>query len=327
MRTVDELVEHVRTQIDEDETSDISDAAILQTLNRAQMRLQRIAVKRWPDLFKAEVEVTASGRTHAIPAAAYGFVVNSVDVKVGTSYLPLTAVKLAQIIHEDTAASTTVPQYWSTQGNTLHLFPRASGCTLRIRYQRRLPQLVSKLGLIESVTAGDASTDTLVYLDSMDDAITTSTTNFGAFVNVIDPGTGEVLGTYQVTTVGATYVAFGVRTRTTAYEYAVIQGRQTQAAIEADDYEYPAQDDYVCSAAGSCVPPLGQDVADYLVQYAVVELKRKAGEDIKQEQDRLTELERDMEALWAGRPAQLRVQRRNPHWGGTRTSLQSKYRD
>jgi hypothetical protein len=321
------MVEHVRSQIDEDETSDISNATILQTLNRAQMRLQRIAVKRWPSLFQTETEVVVTGRTQTIPAEAYGFVVNSVDVKVGTSYHPLTPVKLAQIIHEDTAASTTVPQYWSTQGNTLHIFPKASASTLRIRYQRRLPQLVLKWGQIESVTEGDASTDTLVYLDSVSSSFTTSTTSLAAFTNVVDPGTGEVLGTYQTTAVGSTYVGFGTRTRTTAYEYDVIQGRQTQAAIEALDYEYPAQDDYVCSAAGSCVPPLGQDVADYLVQYAVVELKRKAGEDIKQEQDRLTELEQDMETMWAGRPSQLRVQRRNPHWGGARTSLQTKYRD
>lgn len=321
------MLEHVRSQIDEDETSDISNSTILQTLNRAQMRLQRIAVKRWPALFQAETEVTITGRTQTIPAEAYGFVVNSVDVQVGSSWLPLTAVKLAQIIHEDTAATSSTPQYWSTQGNTLHIFPKGNGSTFRIRYQRRLPQLVVKWGQIDSVTAGGASTDTLVYLDDVSDSLTTSTTGLAAFTNVVSPSTGEVLGTYQTTTVGATYIAFGTRTRTTAYEYSVIQGRQTQAEIEALDYEYPAQDDYVCSAAGSCVPPLGQDVADYLVQYAVVELKRKAGEDIKQEQDRLTELEQDMETMWAGRPSQLRVQRRNPHWGGTRTSVQSKYRD
>lgn len=326
MRTVDDLVASVRVAIDEDETSDVSDAAILQALNRAQMRAQRTAAKRWPDLFRAETEVVVTGRTTPVPTDAYGGLVTSVEVESGSAWFPLKAVEQSQIVHEDTAASTALPQWWAVQGRNLHIYPKASNCTLRIRYQRRLPQLVVKQGLIDSVTEGGASTDTRFYLDSVGSSLTTSTTSFGAFVNVVDPASGEVLGTYQVTAVGATYVDVGTPTRTTAYEYTVTSGRQTQATIEAADLEYPAQDDYVCSAAGTCVPPLGQDLADYLVQYAVVELKRRVGEDVAQERDRLKELESDLETLWAGRPAQKRVQRNNPMWGGTPSSIQTKYR-
>jgi hypothetical protein len=328
MRTTDDLLSHVRVSIDEDETSDISNAAILQALNRSQLRLQRVAAKRWPDLFRAELEVSGvSGRTTPVPAAAYGWIVNSVDVQLGANlWESLTPVKLSQIIQEDTNASAAQPQYWAQQGRELHLFPRASGSTLRIRYQRRLPELVVSQGLIDSVTEGGTGTDTRLYLNTVGDDLSTSTTSFAAFVNVIDPLSGAVLGTYQTTAVGGTYIDVGTPTRSTAYGQAVIDGQQTQAEIEAAAYEYPAQDDYVCSAAGSCVPPLAQDVADYLIHSAVVELKRKVGEDITQERDRLQQIEQDLDTLWAGRPGTKRVQRRNPYWGGTRTSLQSKYR-
>lgn len=326
MRTTDDLITNVREAIDEDETSDISDASILRALNRAQLRLQRIGAKRWPVLFKKSQELTFSGRSVAAPTEAYGWLLSSVDVKVGESWLPMTPAKQSQIVHEDTSASAAQPEYWVLRGKYIDVYPKASNSTIRVWFQRRLPELVVSQGLIDSVTAGDASTDTRFYLNSVGSGLTTSTTNFGAFVNVVDPNSGEVLGTYQTTAVGGTYIDVGTPTRTTAYGQTVIDGQQTQAQIEADDCEYPAQDDYVCSAAGTCVPPIGPDLADYLVNAATVILKRKVGEDIAQERDALKELEDDLDTLWAGRPGTKRVQRRNPIWGGAGQSIQSKYR-
>jgi hypothetical protein len=70
---------------------------------------------------------------------------------------------------------------------------------------------------------------------------------------------------------------------------------------------------------------LVQDYADYLVQFAVVELKRKQGEDVSAELVALNALEEDIKAMWAGRQASSRVRKASPYWGG-KLPLIARYR-
>jgi hypothetical protein len=315
---VDDLLGAVRSQIDESNTSDISDSKILATLQRAQMKLVRLATRRYAAMFKAEqlLAVESGTRDVTIPEAAFGLVVNQVEViRGGQSFPcePATATQVAPLDNDN--ATTDLPLYYVQHGSVLKLYPRPNGSvSLRVRYQRRPPDLVVKQGRVISFDATAVTAD----LDSVGAALTTSIASLGAFVNWVDATTGIVKATLQVSAINTT-------TNTVTFKVAGL-GRvtvfgQTVGIALPDD---AALDDYLCLASGTCVPMLVADYADYLIQFAVVELKRKQGEDVSAELAALKDLESDVTAMWAGRAAGKRVRRTSGYWG-SKLPLSARY--
>jgi hypothetical protein len=148
-------------------------------------------------------------------------------------------------------------------------------------------------------------------LDALGSSLTTSISALGAFVNWVDGTTGEVKATLQVSAIDTdtktlTFKSTGLA-RTTVFGHTV-------ATALPDDADY---DDYLCLASGTCVPARVLDYTDYLIQFTVVELKRKQGEDVTAEVAALKDLESDVMSMWAGRAATKRVRRVSGLWGST----------
>lgn len=320
MITVQDLLTQVRVQIDEANNTDISDASVLQALNRAQTKIVRLATRKFAPMFRKEVLVSPDStnlREAVLPDLAFGIIVNEVDcIKSGQAYR-VEPADLSQLTEYDSSASATdIPLYYAQQGNRIKLYPRPKGATqLRVRYQVRPPDLVKPQGRVVNFDALAVTAE----LDSLGSDLTTSIASLFGFVNWIDGITGLVRATLQVSALDSTTNTITFKTasldRTTVFGLAVSTALPTAAA----------QDDYLAIANGTCVPTLIQDYADYLIQYAVVELRRKNGEDTTADYAALKELEEDIKCMWSGREAARRVRKAGPYWGG-KLPLIARYR-
>lgn len=315
---VDQLIQECRDGIDEDDTADVSDAKILRALNRAQLKLARLAVRKYPPLFRREHTATGvSTREVEIPETSYAFVVNEVSVRAAGSsqWSPCDRASESSLTGYDNDSASALPKYWDQAGTAVRLYPRPSGSEVRIRYQLRPPDLVAKQGRITSISGQT------VYLDAIGSDLTTSIAQLKAFVNFVDASTGAIKSTMQVSVVPAT-IAAPLQFKSSSLDRTTVFGQTVSTTLDTD----VAVDDYVCIANGTCVPTLLSDYSDYLVLAAVIELRRAAGEDASAEVGQLKEIEDDVKAMWAGRAAGLRVARKNPYWG-VRTSMQQRFRD
>jgi hypothetical protein len=72
--------------------------------------------------------------------------------------------------------------------------------------------------------------------------------------------------------------------------------------------------DYVCAVQGTCVPDLPDACVDYLIQYAVYEIRRRMGEVVQDDAEALKVLEQDLERQWVGREASRQIVNRARHW-------------
>lgn len=309
---VDNLVLQVREAADESNTSDLDDAEIIRTLNRAQKRLVRIATRRYPAFFKRERTFTAAdftGRELTLPDATFGLIVNELHAIIGgVAYeiLPATSRQAARL---ETNAVAPLAFYYSIVGDKLQLTTAPDGsATYRMRYQIRPPELTTQQGRITDIT--EAATGVL-YVDDIGADLTTSISDLKAFVNVIDGTTGLVKTTLQISALDQT--ANKITFKTTGLNRTTVFGLTVADEIPAT----VALDDYICLAFGTCIPPLVRDYDDFIIAYTVLEIKRRMGEDTTAEYAHFKETEADIEKMWSGRPSTGRIGRRNAHWGRT----------
>lgn len=317
---VDNLILQTREQLDESNTTDVSDPEILRALNRAQKKFVRIASKKYPALFMREATKTLSdfsGRELELPEAAFGIKINEFhNVISGVAYEVLPATT-RQASHIETDASSDIGQYYALRGNKLLIYPKpASSGSYRIRYQIRPPDLVKQQGRITNI---DDIASGEFYVDDIGSDLTTSISDLKAFINIIDGTTGLVKTTLQVSALDTTNEKITVKT--SGLNRSVVFGRTVDSAIPTT----VGLDDYVCLAYGTCIPTLARDWDDFLVAYATLEVRRSKGEDTNAEYAHMKELEADVQMMWAGRPAKQRVARRNRYWGRV-NSLTSFFR-
>ena len=130
--TTEELIQRVRDLCDEDNTTDVSDELILRMLNRAQQELVRILVKYYKEHYMREViysssslttDANSQSRVLTIPSQAYGFAVNFVDAKLGSSWFPVQQVPYSYTLGLDNNSSTGMPLSYALKGNKIYLYP------------------------------------------------------------------------------------------------------------------------------------------------------------------------------------------------------------
>lgn len=308
--SVSEIVTEVRDQLDEVNTLNVTNDQILSALNRGQRKGTNIITRKFDELFltyDASTTTTAGTRNYSIPSAAYGRRVEKVElVENGIAW------EIRRISFHDTSrfnANTQVtrPYYYNLQKNEILLYPTPSGGqTIRIWYTDKPEQLVTSQGRITSVT--DSTTDSVI-VDSLGSDLTTDTTDgFNAYVNIIDYNTGDVKGSMQISSINTSTKT--VTFKSSGLTRSTVLGRTISTTLPTDI----AVDDYLCIITGTCIPEIPGAYADYLTQYAVVEIKRRLGEDTTQEFAALKELELELEKMWVGRESSHRIRKSSSHW-------------
>jgi hypothetical protein len=308
MTTVDELVDQVRSQMDEEDTSNLSDREILDALNRAQNRAAAIFSREYEQFFwnSTTITTTAGTSTYDIPSDAFNRVIKKLEVEQGSgNRWEIRAISPKEATLHRTSGQVSVPSLFTLTKNTIEIFPKPTGgVTIHVHYTKAPHKLVKSQGRISSYDA----TNERVIVDTLGDDISTSTTGFNSYINVIDYTTGDIKATLQVSAINTTtkQVSF----KTASLTRSTVLGRTIATALPSDISE----DDYLAVVTGTCVPEVPGGHVDYLIQHAVVELRRRFGESVVQEIEARDNLETELKKTWAGRPLTTRVRNANPHW-------------
>ena len=310
--TIDDMIDMVRVQLDESSTTNINDTEIIQVLNRAQRNTANILARKNDDMFWTQVDTTlvSAQRNYTLPDEAYGERIEMVEVFVSDTPFQLKRITRKQASSYIGTAVTTRPSYYTLQKNEIHVFPTPSGGnTMRIHYTARPEPFVKVQGRITSIN----TSSNFILVDTLGSDISTSvsTVNSGGYVNFIDYNTGAVLGSGQVSAIDTTLNKINVKT--SSLTRSTVLGKTVATSLPST----LAVDDYVCLITGTCIPEIPDAYQDYMIQYAVVELKRSFNEDTQADFAALKELEQEVEKVWVGRENHLRVKKTGGPWRNT----------
>jgi len=310
--TTTDLVDMVRDQTDEHSQVNLSPQQIIDALNRGQRKAANILARRYDEFFWSTVEIpTVNGQsTYKLPAQAYGRRIEKVEVKTQGDSSVLHEVR--KISNRDrtpfvTNSTTSRPQYYSQSKNLLELYPKPNGSTILVVHYNAAPErLVLPQGRITHVVTNPTP---YVVVDTLGSQVSASTTGFSAYVNIVDYVTGAIKGTMQVASVHPT--AKQVVFKTSALTRTTVLGRTISTTLPTDT----VVDDYICLVPGSCVTEIPDAYQDYLIQYAVLEIRRRFAEPTNEEYAQLRELEQELLKAWSGRESSHRIRKASIHWG------------
>jgi hypothetical protein len=151
--------------------------------------------------------------------------------------------------------------------------------------------------------------DNYIYVDNLggsDSDAGTPTTEMDdllSFVSIVDAQTGNTKATLQVKSISGNRIDFKTTpSRTSVWNDAI-------SSALPDTIEL---DDYICSVAGVCVPMLGGASTNFMIQYAVEEMRRRLGDDSAVlEKQILDDFEKQVKSTWAGRDQATRVTKKS----------------
>lgn len=308
---VDDLIDQVRQQLAEENRESITDSGdILPALNRGLNFGVDILARQYPDPLLAHVNFSLLNGTqeYPIPEDALEQRLEKIEVVVNGLTYPVQKIDYKDVSLFETAQSKSVPLYWCTVGTKFRVFPNTINTyPLRLWYLKDPLPLVISQGRINILN----TTDNYVIVDAVGTDLTTESDQLNSYVNLIDGSTGDRKASYQIQNIVGNKITFKtIPARMTVLDIAIDTALATPASgatIEADDY--------VTIIKGTCVPFMKKPMANFLVQYAVAEIRRKLGEnDANLEQGVLKAFEDQIEHQWAGRSNAFRVQNRSNNW-------------
>jgi len=311
LRTVDDLVAEVRSQLDEESVDSVdTDEDILPALNRAQDYGFNILARHYeePLLTTTTIQLTPGTQEYRIPEDCFEDRVERVEMDTGAgTYQEVVRISYRDISSYESAGRTAIPYYYCILGRRIRFVPAPDGIySSRVWYLRTPERLVGVGGRIIGTDTGTGE----IYLNSVSSSIGTGIEDLSGYVNVVDGQTGEVRGTLQLSGVDPDTGVLVVNGAATGS----ILGRQLTGDISTLDI---SEQDYICGVGGTCVPYFVQPLSNFMVQYAVAELTRKLGGDAGMEQSVLERFEKQVERTWVGRESTKRVRRRNGFWPRT----------
>lgn len=316
--TVDDLVIAVRSLLDEENSAHIDDDRdILPSLNRAQESAAGIVADKYesPLLATTIVDLVTNQDSYDMPVNIFEDRVEKVELLEADGR----AVPIQRISFRDstTFSGETPNQYpvaYYIMEKSIVITPTpTAGNRLRIWYIKAPPRLTKSQGRITSIKDASTVTENYVMVDAVGSGISEDTDSLESFVNIINGNTGKIKGTFQIQFTDDQQVKFkaalGVD-RSTVFGLTVLTDL-ADASV--------ALDDYLCLAEGSCMLYLLQPIHNYIVQYAVSELKgEKLDESNQALQIALDKAEKRMERLWVGRESDMIVKRKNRSWSNFR---------
>lgn len=304
-RTVNDLLDQVRQLIDEDNEVTVTDADILDALNRGQDYAADILAKHYEDpmITKITVSTVAGQELYDIPETAFQERLEKVEVDVNGYFFELQRVSYRDIGTYESPATSAVPLYYTVQGNQFQIVPTPTGThPVRVWYLEEPRKLVKQQGRIQTInTVGN-----YVYVDLAGEELTTEADRLASYANIIDGTTGKVKGSLQIQSIEDNRITFKTTPSRTSVLNSTITGDLSSITVSADDY--------VCLLEGSCIPFMRKPLTIFLIQFAVGELRRKLGQPFTSEAQVLMDFEKQVEGSWVGREQQLRVKRRSNKW-------------
>ncbi len=319
---VDDLVNETRAMLDEHNSISVSDESdILPALNRAQRYATNILTRHYePPMLKHITMTPVSGQAeYPIPSDCLEERLEKVEVKINQLYYPVTRISYRDLTEYETATSVAAPYYYAMVGRNMKLVPKPSGAySFRLWYLQEPLKLVKSQGRIQSMVAGDMT----VILDAIGDDLSTDVDTLESFVNVIDAETGQRKATLQIRNISGNQVRFKTTPSVSTVQTFTVDTSMTTLSVNTDT-DNDGSDvsievgDYLSSVSGTCIPFFKNPFSNFLVQYAVAEIRRKLGGDVESEMLALRGLEEQVQRSWVGRENSLRIHRSNTKWNSS----------
>jgi hypothetical protein len=248
-------------------------------------------------------------RDYDIPKRAFGRRIEKIEISTANNV----AWEVKRISNHDrtyfiTSSQSTRPFYMTIKRNKIQLYPKPTGdLNIEIHFNRRPEPLVLPQGRVTQFgTDGDGKD--FVLVDAIGSQLNlTPTVELDTFVNVVDFITGEVKATLQLADLDPTLKKVKFRTATT----------RTRVLLQDVDTALPAtiqDDDYICLVRGTCVSEIDEAYIDFVLQYAVVAIRRRFGEPVQDELIELNDQRKEIEKMWSGRESTTRVRKSSKHW-------------
>src|SRR3990167_2882955 len=125
-RSVDDLIDETRSQLDETNVDNVTPAQILAALNRAQRKAANIVSRQYDEMFweSKTITTTAGQRDYELPPEAFGRRIELVEVIVGETAYPIKRINQGKRSQFVTSTQVTRPYYYAFKRNKLQLFPK-----------------------------------------------------------------------------------------------------------------------------------------------------------------------------------------------------------
>jgi hypothetical protein len=309
---VDELIESVRLQLVEANTESVTNEFILDALNRGQDYACNIFARHFdaPLLTYTSVPTVAGQQEYFIPRDALEQRLELIEVNINGVFYPVTELDKRDATLFESQSAISIPYYYVVIGDKYRLIPRASGIyPLRVWYMRDPDPFETSQGMITSVNLAN----NYLIIDEVGPDLTTESDKLDSYVNLIDGQTGRIKATMQVQTISNGRITF----RSTPIRTKVLDKPILSALpLDMDGVSSLVQpDDYICLIHGSCVPFIKKPMSNYVIQYAVAEIRRALGGPAELEEAVKKQMQDEVEHSWVGRPNKLRVKAVSGIWG------------
>lgn len=309
--TVQNLIEEIRSQLDEDNTDSIdTDRDILPALNRAQKYAFDILARKYPEplLRYSTLALTANVAEYSIPEDVFEDRIQKLEVEMPSSngksaFVEVTRISYRDLTRQESTCNSPSPTYYAIFGRTMRLVPAPNGAfNIRMWSLRNPEKLVLPQGRITVVNTANR----YVTVDSQGEDLSTETDQLGSYVNFIDGQSGLIKGSAQIQILSNNRVTFRSSPLRSTVLGRTISGDLTDLGIENDDYLAPID--------GTCVPYYSEPVANFMIEYSIAALTNKLEGDSNSLKGLLDNLEKQVERTWVGRESTLRVKRKSNAW-------------
>lgn len=308
--TVEQMAESVRARIDELNRDTIdTERDIVPALNRALEYAVDIYAKHYVDPFLAYTTLDITTDTeYSLPEDVYEDRIVKLEMAIGGGiYQEVERISYRDITNYESGSNSPTPYYYAVVGRKIRLLPTPSGTyDARLWYVKYPEQLVLPQGRITTV----GSNNNYVVVDTVGSDLTTETDQLDNFINIINSRTGEVRGTFQIAAIDDGRIT--IRTALPPNGRTSVFGKEILTSLADTGV---SKDDYVCVAAGTCVPYLASPTSNFLIQYAVAELSRQLGINSVEEEQVLAKFEDQVKRTWAGRETTIRISKRSASFG------------
>jgi len=304
--TVTDLVDQVRSLMDEENTVTISSSEILQALNRAQDYATDLLSRHYPDplLARSTTTTVAGQQAYEMPEDIFEDKLQKIEIIEAGIACEVLRFSYRDASQYDSCSQASRPLYYYILGKDVYLLPTpVGGKTIRYWYLAETDAMVEPQGRITTIGA------TYVLVNDLGDDLTTESDNLHNYINVVDAQTGRIKSSHQVQALDTTLNKVTIKSTP---DRSTVWNRVITGTLSSDI----ERDDYVCLSKGNCIPYLKKPLSNFIVQYAVFELKRKLGEPTEAEERALEKFEDQVKHQWAGRETQLRVSKRSKNWWG-----------
>ena len=318
--TVGDLVNAVRSQLNEDNRYAVNTATdILPALNRAQSYVTEIYGRAYPDalLRPYEAKFVSGQRDYDLPEGIFGNRIVRMEIVIpfsGSVPVPRVSAYEQSKFEASITIQNPIPSAYLVHQRQVRFLPTPSGDYIYRIWATQSPEPMVLdwgriTGPVDPVTGLLKTDSQYLLVDNMGGADSDAgipsvmSDELQSFVSVVDAQTGAVKCTLQAQEIVDNQVVFSVvPSRSTVWNEPI--SGTLAPTVELDDY--------ICTVAGTCIPMLDGVAINFMIQYAVEEMRRRLGDDSAVlEKQVLDEFEKQVKSTWAGRDQATRLNKKS----------------